>query len=164
MTLDFEYLEPKDGVIVQIIHDSEKNDIELQGKIKGKLPIRNINQMPKLFKKINFSRKKRRPYEKIRIMIMSVLMIVEVIMFDLVEFRRMSRESYERINFIDNTIGSSVVLILLNIIIVLFSNKCIKKFFRKIILNKSIYNFHVNCNKYWWILKVMLRFHEKHID
>ncbi|AVQ37759.1 hypothetical protein C7M56_03305 [Clostridium botulinum] len=129
ITLDFEYLEPKDGVIVQIIHDSKKNDIELQGKIKGKLPIKNINKMPKLFKKINVSRKKRRLYEKIMMMIMSALMFAQVIMLDLVEFGRVSRKSYERINFTDNTTGSRVVLILLNIMIVLLVISVLKKYF-----------------------------------
>lgn len=129
ITLDFEYLEPKDGVIVQIIHDSEKNDVELQGKIKGKLPIKNINQMPKLFKKINVSRRKRRLYEKISMIIMCVLLVLEVTIFDLVEVGITSTKSYETINVTDNTIVSKVVLILLSVITVLLVISMIKKLF-----------------------------------
>lgn len=85
ITLTMDYINPKDGVVIQILHTGERMDLKIDGKLKTGKPLKEYDYLP-VIRKLLISRPIAKRISSITLCVLAVFMIMLLITSSLAQF------------------------------------------------------------------------------
>ena len=131
--LRFDYINPFEGVVIQVMHTGTKTGLRIEGKIKGGSELRTLSKGKKAGKLTNEQRKR---ISVFLMMIESVLMTVGSLMLVMIEWGMIPEEFENRLMKMDTSITAKVLAIITFMMAVYLVVSCGKKI-------RQVYHFDV---------------------
>lgn len=129
VNMSFDYLDVKDGIVLQILHTGEATDLNVECRIKGGKKFKNLNHR---FKKKNEKKDKNiKRYKIILLILMGILILLmsaTVGLFVMSQMGIISIETLREILFLDSHFNGMFTMLLYVVAMVIFYIETLKRY------------------------------------